>query len=225
MTNNFSYHSLTFSSLLCLLLSGVLSADAEHQQVRPPIVSPPRISTILTPAIQFKSEASESSPYSASSITIEKLLLADESGSRPAATPASWHSERKTCNTQQKYDCLDTEYSSEDDHFKEPARVLIMHPIYAGSHEVVLRSLGLEMVRRGHFVTQLKWKSDHSPIDVKRQAFQNMAPASYLNATFNMEGNSANEDGGRSMKIITVSPENEDLRLVHTRSRIMSSSK
>ena len=40
----------------------------------------------------------------------------------------------------------------------EKARVLILHPIYAGSHELVCRRLGEELIKKGHSVTQLRWK-------------------------------------------------------------------
>lgn len=35
------------------------------------------------------------------------------------------------------------------------ANILILHPIYCGSHELVLRSLGDLLVNRGHQVTQV----------------------------------------------------------------------
>ena len=34
--------------------------------------------------------------------------------------------------------------------------VLILHPVYAGSHELTLRVLGEQMVARGHRVTQIR---------------------------------------------------------------------
>ena len=34
--------------------------------------------------------------------------------------------------------------------------VLILHPVYAGSHELTLRVLGEQMVARGHIVTQIR---------------------------------------------------------------------
>ena len=34
--------------------------------------------------------------------------------------------------------------------------VLILHPVYAGSHELTLRVLGEQMVARGHTVTQIR---------------------------------------------------------------------
>ncbi|MPD05439.1 hypothetical protein E2C01_101183 [Portunus trituberculatus] len=42
---------------------------------------------------------------------------------------------------------------------KSAARVLILHPIYAGSHELTLRRFGEELVKRGHEVTQVRWRS------------------------------------------------------------------
>ncbi|KAK7084808.1 hypothetical protein SK128_006603, partial [Halocaridina rubra] len=41
----------------------------------------------------------------------------------------------------------------------DKANILILHPIYAGSHELTLRKFGEELVKRGHKVTQLRWKS------------------------------------------------------------------
>ena len=41
----------------------------------------------------------------------------------------------------------------------DKARVLILHPIYAGSHELVLRKMGeLLEEKEGHEVTQVRWK-------------------------------------------------------------------
>ena len=38
-------------------------------------------------------------------------------------------------------------------------RVLILHPIYAGSHELVLRTFAeILMIREGGSVTQVRWK-------------------------------------------------------------------
>ena len=36
------------------------------------------------------------------------------------------------------------------------ANILILHPIYCGSHEFVLRALGDHLVSRGHKVTQVR---------------------------------------------------------------------
>ncbi len=39
----------------------------------------------------------------------------------------------------------------------EASNILILHPIYSGSHEQVLRSVGEHLVeKRGHNVTQVK---------------------------------------------------------------------
>ena len=46
------------------------------------------------------------------------------------------------------------------------ANILILHPIYCGSHELVLRNLGDYLVKRGHQVTQV---SRHTFIEVKLQ--------------------------------------------------------
>ncbi|XP_043204055.1 UDP-glucuronosyltransferase 1A9-like [Amphibalanus amphitrite] len=44
--------------------------------------------------------------------------------------------------------------------------VLILHPVYAGSHELTLRVLGEQMVARGHNVTQIRFLSRKSkPVD------------------------------------------------------------
>ena len=37
----------------------------------------------------------------------------------------------------------------------ESAKILVLHPIYCGSHEFVLRSLGDHLVSRGHQVSQV----------------------------------------------------------------------
>ena len=41
--------------------------------------------------------------------------------------------------------------------FDEKAKILILHPIYAGSHEIDMRRIGELMVSRGHSVTQVRW--------------------------------------------------------------------
>ena len=38
------------------------------------------------------------------------------------------------------------------------AKILILHPIYAGSHELVLRKMGEFLTEEGHVVTQLRWR-------------------------------------------------------------------
>lgn len=50
--------------------------------------------------------------------------------------------------------------------FAYGANILILHPIYCGSHELVLRNLGDYLVKRGHQVTQV---SRHTFIQVKLQ--------------------------------------------------------
>ena len=62
------------------------------------------------------------------------------------------------------------------------ARVLILHPIYAGSHELTLRRFGEELVKRGHEVTQVRWRSSKT-----RQVTS-------------------------SVQVMTLSPNNSDLR-------------
>ncbi|XP_042212020.1 UDP-glucuronosyltransferase 1A9-like [Homarus americanus] len=50
-------------------------------------------------------------------------------------------------------------------HHRDPARgneganILILHPIYAGSHELTLRRFGEDLVKRGHRITQIRWRS------------------------------------------------------------------
>ncbi|KAF2361749.1 UDP-glucuronosyl/UDP-glucosyltransferase [Trinorchestia longiramus] len=96
------------------------------------------------------------------------------------------------------------------------AKILILHPIYAGSHEVVLRDLGAELVRRGHFVTQLKWKSDHTPIETRKHFMRREAPWNvYKNLTWFTKEDRKENEGGRhckSLDVITISPDNGDLR-------------
>ncbi|XP_063590547.1 uncharacterized protein LOC134767479 [Penaeus indicus] len=64
----------------------------------------------------------------------------------------------------------------------EGANVLILHPIYAGSHELTLRKFGEKLVERGHRVTQLRWRS------TKTRAVNS------------------------SVQVITLNPDNHDLR-------------
>ena len=45
--------------------------------------------------------------------------------------------------------------------------ILILHPIYCGSHEFVLRSLGDHLVQRGHQVTQVRFKQKNSHMELK----------------------------------------------------------
>ena len=45
--------------------------------------------------------------------------------------------------------------------------ILILHPIYCGSHEFVLRTLGDHLVQRGHQVTQVRFKQKNSHMDLK----------------------------------------------------------
>ena len=40
----------------------------------------------------------------------------------------------------------------------ESANILILHPVYCGSHEFLLRSMGDQLVTRGHEVTQVYCK-------------------------------------------------------------------
>ena len=37
----------------------------------------------------------------------------------------------------------------------ESANILVLHPIYCGSHEFILRKMGDQLVARGHEVTQV----------------------------------------------------------------------
>lgn len=212
MSSHFSSRFLTFSSLLCLLLLNFHRADCEHNHLRPPSVSPPRISPILTPAVQFTPEVQQSSPFLASSISIEELLLTSgEQETDAHGGPAKDHKLGRKPKTLDLDDRI-PDISLDSTNFQSPARVLILHPIYAGSHEVVLRELGLELVRRGHFVTQLRWKSDHSPIDVKRQTAREDSYTPGLNSTIGLEEINSYRNSTNSMKIITVSPDNSNLR-------------
>ncbi|KAK3866765.1 hypothetical protein Pcinc_027723 [Petrolisthes cinctipes] len=60
--------------------------------------------------------------------------------------------------------------------------VLILHPIFSGSHERVVRGVGEVLAKRGHQVTQIRWRS------------------------------SLTQEVNSSVKIITLSPDNSDLR-------------
>jgi len=44
----------------------------------------------------------------------------------------------------------------------ESANILILHPIYCGSHEFVLRNLGDYLIKKGHSVTQVRFKQSNS---------------------------------------------------------------
>ena len=51
------------------------------------------------------------------------------------------------------------------------ARILILHPIYAGSHELGIRRIGEFLSKKGHSVTQLRWNYEgaekvNSSVDV-----------------------------------------------------------
>jgi hypothetical protein len=50
---------------------------------------------------------------------------------------------------------------------------LVMHPMYSGSHEIQLRHLSLELARRGHSITYLKYKN-----------FVDLPPPPHPNITF-----------------------------------------
>ncbi|XP_069186025.1 UDP-glucuronosyltransferase 2B1 isoform X2 [Procambarus clarkii] len=62
------------------------------------------------------------------------------------------------------------------------AKILVLHPIYAGSHELTLRRFGEELVKRGHQVTQVRWRS------------------------------SKTREVNSTVEVITLSPDNRDLR-------------
>ena len=44
--------------------------------------------------------------------------------------------------------------------------ILIIHPVYSGSHHIVLRSFGDYLVSRGHSVTQIKFRQANTPLHV-----------------------------------------------------------
>ena len=47
----------------------------------------------------------------------------------------------------------------------EGANILILHPVYSGSHTIVLRQFGDYLVSRGHHVTQVKFRQSNSNSD------------------------------------------------------------
>lgn len=49
----------------------------------------------------------------------------------------------------------------------ESANILMLHPIYCGSHEFVLRQMGDQLVSRGHEVTQIRYKQTNSHSNLK----------------------------------------------------------
>ena len=94
----------------------------------------------------------------------------------------------------------------------DAANVLILHPIYAGSHEVVVRGMGVELVKRGHKVTQLRWMSDHQPIDIRKHVPGTNSSVFGQKDNAFLGDSRANETTLRHMDIITVSVQNRDLR-------------
>jgi hypothetical protein len=42
------------------------------------------------------------------------------------------------------------------------ARILIVHPLYSGSHVLTLRSVAESLTQRGHHVHVLRWRDMHS---------------------------------------------------------------
>lgn len=67
---------------------------------------------------------------------------------------------------------------------KSGGNILVLHPIFGGSHERAVRGVGEVLVERGHRVTQIRWRSSLSK---------------EINST---------------VKVITLSPDNSDLRWV-----------
>ncbi|XP_037093340.1 UDP-glucuronosyltransferase 1A8-like [Pollicipes pollicipes] len=63
--------------------------------------------------------------------------------------------------------------------------VLILHPVYAGSHELTLRVLGEQMVERGHNVTQIRWLSRKSkPVQSPVELFSRRVNNSDLRSSY-----------------------------------------
>ena len=81
---------------------------------------------------------------------------------------------------------------------RDEMRVLMLHPIYAGSHEMTLRTLGEELAKLGHFVTQLRLKSSI------------MLPVNRSFSKINSRNYHGNSVG--NMEVITISPDNSDMR-------------
>ena len=136
-----------------------------------------------------------SSLYAASSVVLEKIYVSSGNETNHKETKETSKLDRGGENKKK------TSQSN------SIANVLILHPIYAGSHEVVLRELGVELVKRGHRVTQLRWKSDNEAIDIKNNS-QKRYSSEHLNDS--ATGNIDDEDN--FMNIITVSVENSDMR-------------
>ncbi|KAK4317929.1 hypothetical protein Pmani_011037 [Petrolisthes manimaculis] len=65
---------------------------------------------------------------------------------------------------------------------KKGGNVLLLHPIFGGSHESVVRGVGEVLAKRGHQVTQIRWRS------------------------------SLTQEVNSSVKVMTLSPDNSDLR-------------
>lgn len=110
-----------------------------------------------------------------------------------------------------------SEYLLKDDKITEAgANVLILHPIYAGSHEVVMRSIGSKLVRRGHKVSQLRFKTVNQAIDFKQKKSKhenndgpiaNETHYQHRNGCGN-ETNACSENFGKYLNVITVSVNN-----------------
>uniref|UniRef100_A0A6A7G7R0 UDP-glucuronosyltransferase 2B33-like n=2 Tax=Hirondellea gigas TaxID=1518452 RepID=A0A6A7G7R0_9CRUS len=208
-----------------LLASVCICEDEIHGNFTPGIVasssyltSPPVGGLFgMAPAVQFLPKETLSSRYSAASVVLQRL---------PVNVGKHTNLRRSTTSTNNNNSSADNSsrttqygiYNNNDDigntsnnssatqpsgDDTDTANVLILHPIYAGSHEVVLRVLGVELVKRGHEVTQLRWKCDNHAIDIT----QNEHPAGSAGADVY---DYAADD--RFLDVITVSADNSDMR-------------
>ena len=96
-------------------------------------------------------------------------------------------------------DPRDARYHRNKSKAEQPMRVLMLHPIYAGSHEMSLRTLGEVLARAGHFVTQLRLKSSI------------MLPVNRSFSDPDEDGTTVTPRLG-SMEVITIGLDNRNLR-------------
>ena len=64
----------------------------------------------------------------------------------------------------------------------ESANILMLHPVYCGSHEFLLRNMGDQLVGRGHEVTQVRGKKIHAGL-TKTCAMSNKTEIAALSAS------------------------------------------
>lgn len=223
------------TTILFLCLTPLLCSSIEHKQYIASPGAPSsetRNSQVthklfLSEPIDFLEHNALATQYSASSVVLEKLqvlshneefrenfgdskdieYLSKDYGVRIKGGDASRAKSKVNPRVQNSDDDDNYRYKKKSKILKTAANVLILHPIYAGSHEVVLRGLAVELVKRGHQVTQLRWKSDNTAIDARKHNL-----SFNTNNSINQDGNITANEYGRHVNILTVSADNRDLR-------------